>query len=277
VSSVPKLASSCPSAPDANSSWTRTWSGRRHLDRAALLWAAADPARRERDRAHRLDRRDRSEQVCHLVQPVDAVVEDRADAVAVKRRRVAGVLAPVRRAGVGVMGDGEGRPAEAAVFDDAREPAHRSDGGRARSDEEEQVLARGQVDERVGIGQRRRERLLAEAGHAGLEDLAVDRAVERRGRQVEDRIEGLAGEHLTDAAVRPGSGRPRGDRGRDALGGGEVGIRGGGDRDTIGARGDPRQVVAMRHVAAADDADAERTGLHGPMMPRCPGASDLGR
>ena len=93
--------------------------GRRDLDRPAFN----GPPRRGASAARSSPspgRADTAEYRRHLVQPVDPVVEDRADALAVERRRVAGVLAPGGRTGVGVMSDGErrgpSRPDSASSF-----------------------------------------------------------------------------------------------------------------------------------------------------------------
>jgi len=155
------------------------------------------------------------------------------------------------------MGDRERRATEARAVEDALQPAHRGGCSGAGGDEEEDLVGGSQVDERVGIRQRRREGLLAEARKAGLEDRAIHRAVERRRRQVEDRVQRLAGEHLRHRAVRPRAGRPLRDRRCDAPGRGGVRIRHGPDRHAISARRDPRQIVAMRDVPAADDPDPE--------------------
>ena len=74
--------------------------------------------------------------VVSVVQAIHAVVEDGADALAVERRGVAGVLAPGGRARVGMVGDGQGGPAVAPGGDELHEPAGPVRDGHAGSAQE---------------------------------------------------------------------------------------------------------------------------------------------
>jgi len=82
---------------------------RRDVDPPASHRTTANAARGRGDRAHRLDPADRPEQCRQRMQPIDAVVEQGTDTVAVERRRIARVFAPGGRPGIGVVGHHEGR------------------------------------------------------------------------------------------------------------------------------------------------------------------------
>ena len=143
---------------------------RRHLDRLALERSAAHLARRQGERAHRLDPPDRAEDGGHLVQAVDPVVEDRADALAVERRRVAGVLVPGRRARVGVVRHRQGGRTHGGRPGQLPKPAHPLLDGRSGGDQELHAAGLCQLDQGVGLGDARGDRLLAVDRDAGLEE-----------------------------------------------------------------------------------------------------------
>src|SRR5450759_1094715 len=72
--------------------------GGRDVDGATGQWPGDHSPPWNGDRAHRLDTAHRTEDRGHLVKPVDAEVEDRADLRAVEDGRVAGVQVPARGA-----------------------------------------------------------------------------------------------------------------------------------------------------------------------------------
>ena len=106
----------------------------------------------------------------------------------------------------------------------------------------------------------RRERLLAEARDARFEDRTIDRAMERRGREVEHAVERFAAEHLRGVSIGSRARRPGFDGSCHGLGGARTRVGECGDRHSVRPRFDPRQVMALNDVAAADDPDAK----HGP-------------
>ncbi len=196
------------------------------------------------------------------MEPVDTVVEHWPDALPVERRRVAGVLAPGGRARIGVMGNGQCGASESTRAREVLEPADRRGDGRARSAEEERALSSRKVDEGVRLGQGRRERLLAEARYTRFEDRTIDRAMERRGREVEYSVEQLIAEQLSGVSIGSRARRPGFDGSCDGLGGARTRVGECGDRYSVRPRFDPRQVMALNDVAAANDPDAKHGSEH---------------
>ena len=120
----------------------------------------------------------------------------------------------------------------------------------------------GKVDQGVRLGKGCRERLLAEARYTRFEDRTIDRAMERRGREVEYSVEQLVAEHLGGVSIGSRARRPGFDGSRRRLGGARTRVGECGDRHSVRPRFDPRQVMALNDVAAADDPDAKHVSEH---------------
>ena len=185
-----------------------TWSWCRHRASEPAQRSTTRDAVRDADRAHRLNADDRPQEHRHLVQPVHAVVDDRTDARAVERARIAGVFAPGRGTRVGVMGEDERRPAIAPGPDQLVEPLHPTRRRLARSRQERDAGRPGRLDQAIRLGDRRGERLLGVERDARCEDRLVDHAMGWRGSEIDDPVEPAGLEHRVERVERACVGRP---------------------------------------------------------------------
>src|SRR5262249_14313880 len=91
----------------------------------------------------------------------------------IERRRIAGVLEPVGRTGIGMVRNRERRLAISARMRESVEPADPGTDRRSWRAQEQDALTLREGDEGICLGHGRRDPLLAVAGNTGVEGPTV--------------------------------------------------------------------------------------------------------